>query len=76
MRGTRSLLTILLAALSLADGPAPARSAPALAEMQRARFDPESIRPARGSARKAALEAREAGDHAGARARALAGMGR
>ena len=62
--------------MSLADGGTSALGAPARAEVQRARFDPESIRPARGSARKAALEARDAGNHADARARALAGIAR
>ncbi len=38
------------------------------------RFDPESIKPPRGSARKSALDARAAGDQAQARARALAGL--
>ncbi|MDB4986095.1 MAG: Soluble lytic murein transglycosylase precursor [Myxococcaceae bacterium] len=38
------------------------------------RFDPDSIKPAKGTARKAALDARAAGNPAEARARALAGL--
>ncbi|HEY6878119.1 MAG TPA: transglycosylase SLT domain-containing protein [Polyangiales bacterium] len=53
-----------------------ALAAPALAapEATSARFDPDSIKPGKGSARKAALDARAQGNYAEARARALAGM--
>jgi soluble lytic murein transglycosylase len=39
-----------------------------------ARFDPDSVKPLKNSARKAALDARAAGNFADARAKALAGM--
>jgi soluble lytic murein transglycosylase len=52
-----------------------ARATPVNAEPDSApRFDPDSIKPAKNTARKAALDARALGNHGEARAKALAGM--
>ncbi|MET0283715.1 MAG: tetratricopeptide repeat protein, partial [Polyangiales bacterium] len=56
---------------------APALASPAHAESADApapRFDPDSIKPSKNTARKAALDARVLGNHGEARAKALAGM--
>jgi soluble lytic murein transglycosylase len=59
----------------------PARAQPAAASRaeevrgaSQGRFDPDSIKPAKNSPRKAALDARALGSHGDARAKALAGM--
>ncbi|MDB4977765.1 MAG: Soluble lytic murein transglycosylase precursor [Myxococcaceae bacterium] len=62
------------AKLEARDGNAPVRGEATEDKRDDSRFDPDSIRAAKGSARKAALEARAAGNPAEARARALAAL--
>lgn len=72
----RCIAIVLLVVALLPIPRAPVVHEAARADARAGRFDPESLKPARGSARSAALEAREAGEPAQVRVHALAGLAR